>query len=180
MAQKNATKAKKKAKGSKAGKHLLMIFGLLASAVFLPSTLLLLVGMLPSIVAFFADRTSKKNKAITVGAMNLSGCTPFLLDLWLHDNDFEKSFLIITDPMAIIVMYSAAAVGYLIDWAMTGIVANVLYHRGVARQDAILREQEALVERWGPEITGRVALDSKGFPIAPEEAGSAPEAKKKS
>lgn len=164
MAKTEAPKKKSKAKSS--GKlQLLWIFMIMAGIVFLPSTLLLLIGMLPTMVALFVDRSRKKSKVVTVGAMNLSGCTPFLLELWMGGQDFEKSFDIVTNPTAIIVMYSAAAVGYLIDWAMTGIVANVMYQRGQARKKAILRHQEELVERWGPEITGRMMLDDYGFAI---------------
>jgi hypothetical protein len=159
------TKAKKSKKKSSGGLQLLWIFMILAGVVFLPSSMLLVIGMLPSVVAVFVDHSRKKSKALTVAAMNFAGCTPFLLDLWVNGHNFEKSFMIVTDATAITVMYAAAAIGYLIDWSMTGIVANVMYQRGQSRKKAIIKQQEDLVERWGPEVTGRVTVDDYGFAV---------------
>ena len=151
--------------------QILMISGGLTAAVFLPSTFLLLIGMIPTPFAIFADRTRGKNKVLTVGAMNLAGCSPFLFELWTTDHSFAKSAEIVTDPFAIIVMWSAAAVGYIINWAMTGLVTATLYQRGQARQKSIQKRQQELVERWGPEVTGNIPLDPHGFPIQQEHTG---------
>jgi len=101
--------------------------------------------------------------------MNLAGCSPFLLDLWMKGHNFEKSFSILSDPMAVVVMYAAAAVGYLIDWAMVGLIENILYQKGLARQKSIKKTQGDLIERWGPEVTGDVALDEYGFAVEPND-----------
>lgn len=145
--------------------RIFLILGLIMAAVFLPTTVLLAVGMLPTLVAALVDRSRRKTRAITVGAINLAGCTPFLLDMWTQGQSFEKAVSIIMDPTAIIVMYAAAAVGYMIDWAMSGIVASVLFQRGLARQQEIEKRQQELVVRWGQEVTGSIPLDEKGFPI---------------
>lgn len=156
-----ARKKKEKNKGN----QMLMIFGMLTALVFLPTTALLFVGMLPTIVAAMVDRTKKKTKAVTVGAMNIAGCTPFLLELWTKGNSFEQSFAIMSKPAVVVTIYSAACIGYMIDWAMSGIVSNVLYQKGLARQQAIIDRQEDLIERWGKEVTGEIPLDAQGFPI---------------
>lgn len=157
--------AKKKKKQRSFQSQIFLIVGVIMAAVFLPSTFLLLVGMLPTPFAVFVDRTKKKNKVITVGALNLAGCAPFLFELWTTGHDFERSVEIVTDPQAIVVMYSAAAVGYLISWAMTGIVASMMYQRGLARKKAVEKRQKELVERWGREVTGELPLDEFGFAI---------------
>jgi hypothetical protein len=146
------------------GQQLILIFSVLMGAVFMPTTFLLMIGMLPTPFAVLVDRTRGKNKVIAVGALNLAGCAPFLLELWTTEHTFEKSFDIITDPMAIIIMWSAAAVGYLVNWAMTGIVAASLYQRGLARQKLIKKKQDELIERWGKEVTGEMKLNEFGFP----------------
>lgn len=167
--------AKKKKEKKKMGwrGQLLMIAGVLTAAVFLPSTFLLLIGMIPTPFAVFVDKTRGKNKVLTVGAMNLAGCSPFLFELWITDHSFTKSAEIVTDPFAIVVMWSAAAVGYIINWAMTGLVTATLYQRGQARQKAIQKRQKELVERWGQEVTGNIPLDPHGFPVQQESAGPA-------
>ena len=144
----------------------IMVAGLvLMSIVFMSSAVILFIGLLPMFVAFFVDKRKKKTKAITVGAMNIAGCVPFVMELWTGAPSMEKALTIILDPMAIIVIYAAAGIGYLIDWAVTLLVAGFMYQRGVARKEAILKRQKELVERWGEEVTGKMVLDPEGFPI---------------
>ena len=162
MAKKEKKKSKKRSSWKK---QLLLIFGVLLGAVFLPSTFLLAIGMVPTPFSLFVDRTKGKSKVITVGSMNLAGCSPFLFELWTIDHSFPKAFEIISDPFAVIVMWSAAAVGYIINWAMTGIVSVYLFQRGQSRQKAIVKRQEELIERWGKEVTGDLPLDPEGFPV---------------
>jgi hypothetical protein len=116
-------------------------------------------------VAFFVDRSQKKTRAITVGAMNIAGCTPFVMELWTTDSSMEKALSIIMDPVSIIIMYVAAGVGYLIDWVVTAAVAGFLYQRGISRKDAIVKSQKEMIERWGEEVSGKVPLDHEGFPL---------------
>jgi hypothetical protein len=113
---------------------------------------LLGVGLLPSVAAYFTDKSKKKTRAVTVSMMNFAGCMPFLMEMWTTDHSLDKAFAMLFNTIPIIVMYSAAAVGYLIDWAMTYIVANVLYQRGQARIKGIEKRQAELVERWGKDV----------------------------
>lgn len=145
--------------------NVFLILFMLMGAVFLPTAFLLFVGLLPMIVAFFVDPNPSKIKAVTVGAMNIAGCVPFLFELWLSEHTLEQAVSIISDPFAIIVMYSAAAIGYLIDWIMTIAVANVLYQRGLARKKLIEETQAELIKRWGMEVSGTIPLDHQGFPL---------------
>lgn len=135
------------------------------AAVFLPVAVILFIGLLPTFVAFYADRNKKKIKPITVGAMNIAGCMPFIMELWTTDMSMSKALSIIVDPMAIIVIYSAAGVGYLIDWAVTMLVANFLYQRGGSRKNTIEKRQAELIERWGEEVNGKIPIDHEGFPV---------------
>lgn len=170
-----AKKKKKKALGWRG--IILLIIGVLTAMIFLPSTFLLMIGMIPTPFATFVDRSKGKNKVIAVGALNLAGCSPFLFELWMNDHSFEKSFDIVSDPFAIIVMWSAAAVGYLVNWAMTGVVSAAMIQRGQARQKYIKNRQQDLIERWGREVTGEIPLDHEGFPIE-QSAHKKPEAGK--
>ena len=169
-----AKKDKDKKKKSGWGLQIMMIFGLLAAVLFMPTTILLVVGMLPTVVAALIDRKGGA-RAITVGALNLCGCIPFLMDLWTKGHTTELAVSLITDPLTIIVMYAAAGIGYMIDWALSGIVATILVQRSMSRMEAIRKRQAELVERWGREVTGELPLDSEGFPIddQPPEASKA-------
>ncbi|GJL85043.1 MAG: hypothetical protein DHS20C02_08180 [Micavibrio sp.] len=160
-------KKKKKVKTQKMSRKAQLITAgfIVLATLFLPTTLLLCVGMLPTPAAALWDRSKKKTMVITVGAMNLAGCSPFLMKLWGHGNSFDKAFDIIFNPETIIIIYVAAGAGYAISWAMTDITATILYKRGRGRQKAITKRQEELVERWGKGVTGKIALDPDGFPL---------------
>lgn len=167
-----AKKDKGKQKKSGWGLQVIMIFGLLAAVLFMPTTILLVVGMLPTVVAALIDRKGGA-RAITVGALNLCGCIPFLMDLWTKGHTSALSVSLITDPLTIIVMYAAAGIGYMIDWALSGIVATILVQRSTSRLEAVRKRQADLVARWGKEVTGELPLDAEGFPVddQPAEAG---------
>lgn len=171
---KKVKKTKTSSKGW--GLQILLIVVLLAAILFMPTTILLVFGMLPTVVAALVDRKGGA-RAITVGSINLCGCMPFLLDLWMTSHTADYAVGLITNPYTIIVMYSAAAIGYLIDWALSGIVATVMIQRSTSRLKAIRERQDEMVERWGREVTGEMVLDSEGFPVA---EGASPEGQKAS
>lgn len=158
MARKTGKSKKSKNKG-----RLFLVMGAIMAAVFLPTSTLLFVGMMPTIAAYITDRTRKKTRVFTVGALNFAGCYPFLLELWMQGSGFEKSVEIILEMQNIIIMYIAATIGYLIDWSISGVVAGIVYQSGLMRVKAIEDRQEILVDRWGPEVTGRYPLDKQGF-----------------
>lgn len=154
-----------------------VIFALLIGAAFASTSVILLIGMVPTIVAYFVDSSKEKLKPVTVGAMNLAGCFPFVLEMWMQQgSDVGVALATILDAKTIAAIYSAALIGYMIDWAMTGLVAQVMHHRGRHRLDEIEKRQEQLILRWGPEVRGDVDLDEYGFPVDAEGAKALEEA----
>ena len=138
---------------------------ILMALLLMPTTIMLLFGMLPTIVAGVADRSRRGTRTLTIGSMNLAGCTPFLIELWTKGHTADVSLTIISDPRTVILIWSIAAVGYLIDWSMSGIVSTLLVQRAAARLESIKKRQGELIERWGREVTGEMPLDAFGFPI---------------
>lgn len=149
-----------------------LVLSLLMAIVFLPTTVMLCVGMLPTIVCSLVDKTRGMVRTMSVGAMNLAGCIPFVIELWAKGHTFDISFNYLIQPRTIIVMYFAAAMGYLIDWAMTGIVRSIMVEKAKGRIRDIEKRHKALTERWGREVNGLVPLDPEGFPF--EEPADAP------
>ncbi len=160
---------KKKVKGKKLKLswkgQIILLFSVITALALLPTTLLMMFGMLPTMVAAFTDKTEEKTKGLTVGAMNMAGCFPFVLELWTSSHTPEKAFAIITDPLTVVIMYAAAGMGYMIDWTLTGVIATFLSERGKSRLVEIEKRQKELVERWGREVTGELPLDARGFPL---------------
>jgi len=144
---------------------------LAASVVFQASTLILLIGMMPTIVAFLIDKSKSKNFTLTVGAMNISGVIPFLITLWTgpEGNTLATSLDIIGNPVTIIVIYSLAGTGWMINWAMSSIVSAMVVKRAQSRLEEIKKRKARLIERWGEEVSGDIPLDAYGFPILGDE-----------
>jgi len=149
--------------------QILLIGVMILGVIFLPTTVMLMVGMLPTIVLALIDNTKGRVKTMTVGAMNLAGCTPFIIEMWMTSHTMQTSIDFITTPRTIVVIYFSAAIGYMIDWALTGIVSTIMYEKGKIRLDQIEKEQDHLVERWGLEVTGKMPMDAYGFAIPEEE-----------
>ncbi len=145
--------------------QILLIFILLAALAAMPTTVVLFFGLLPTVVAFAVDRTKTKTRVLTVGAMNIAGCAPFVLRLWATDHSLDNAFVIITDPRTIIVMYCAAGVGYILDWTVSGLIGTLMVSKATHRREMIKKRQAEMVERWGREVTGEVAVDASGFPV---------------
>ena len=102
MAKKPAKKNAKAAKSSGPGSLLAWILAPIIGILALPMVLLLAVGYL-----------------------NFAGCLPYAIDLWRSGGicDFETLFLIITNPFTLLVMFSAAAVGWIVLFAAPPVVA---------------------------------------------------------
>lgn len=159
-------KKKKKKSGSDPNKlsaraRIFLIALILLGLIFLPTSMLLFVGMMPSIVAVFISLRGKGARASTVSAMNIAGCIPYIFKLWSSGNDFDASFDIITDSQAVMVMYTAAAFGYMIDWVVTGLVSSYLYQKGMNRMKVIKKRQQILIEQWGREVAGAAMVSGE-------------------
>ena len=133
--------------------------------LFRPTTAILLVGMLPTFVAYLVDNSLEKNKTFTIGAMNFAGCFYYLLMLWRGENTLPVSLNYLENPQTIIVIYSVAAMGYLINYIVTVGVSSVLVTKSKMRIERIDKEKQALKDRWGEKVNGKHDLDEYGFPI---------------
>ncbi len=143
-------KSKKKSLSAKA--RIWLAFTILAGVVFLPTSMLLFIGMLPSVVAFIVAGRSSRAKVSTITAMNLAGCVPFIFKLWSSGNDIEASLDIVSNTRYVSIMYMAAAFGYMIDWVVTGIVSSFLYQGGIKRMEEIIKRQKELKKQWGNAV----------------------------
>jgi len=157
-------KRRKRKAGSTWKAQVFLIMGLILCVMFSAVAIIMVVGMIPTIVAAIVDRTKGKIRTLTVGAMNFAGCAPFMIEVFKHGNNMSTAITYILQPRTIVVMYFAAGMGYLIDWAMTGIVSSIMVQRAKRRVKDIQKGQKDLIERWGPEVTGTIPLDEYGFP----------------
>ena len=174
MAKKKKKKVTKASHKKLSFKQWLIVLGVVAALiVFFPTTVILAVGMLPTMVAALVDRYPCKNKTFTIGAMNFAGCFPYLLEVWLQTNSMNVALNAISQPKAIIVMYAAAGFGYLINAFVTFLVSVVLVQKSELRLKKITQEKQSLIDRWGKGVNVRqsntVQFDQEeGAPVASE------------
>ncbi len=133
---------------------------------FLPTTLILFFGLMPTFAALVIDPTPDRIKTMAVGAMNIAGCIPFLLLLWTGGNgqSVEEAFKLITQPQTLITIYSCAAGGYLIFYTVSGLVSGIMLQSGKSRYEEVHKRMHELERKWGREVTGALPLDERGFP----------------
>jgi len=167
-----AKKNRKKISGGGMGNTIFLITFLICAILFYQTSLVFIIGMLPTFVAAFIDRSGKGTLAITVGSMNLAGCTPFLLRLWTEGHSLALAKSMIFDPRTIIVMYSAAGIGYLINWSVSNAVHALTVKRMRHRIGEISKIQTELITRWGREVTGELP-HAGSYGIAPDVSAPA-------
>lgn len=131
------------------------------AVLFLPSVLLLVIGMTPTLAAMLTDRRREKYATLCVGCMNFTGVLPFLVELWTQDHSYDNAFRMIGDPFTWLVMFGAAAIGWAIYFVAPGIVGMFIAMRADQRVERLRRRQRDLVEEWGPGVAGSSDQDEE-------------------
>ncbi len=165
MAKKKKQKKSNKKKKIGVKSFFILFFAVIVAIVFTPTTSIILVGMLPTLVAYLVDNSLEKNKTLTIGAMNFAGCFPYLLSLWKGENTLNVALSYLENPKTIIFIYTIAALGYIINWVVTLGISSILKKRSHMRIERIKSEKKKLKDRWGDKVNGKYELDASGFPI---------------
>jgi hypothetical protein len=128
-------------------------FGLLVFAA--PALIILFVGMAPTAVAIFIDRDPQKNSAISVAALNFAGLSPYLADFIFGVASFSRALELISDVFVLVIIYGAAAAGWVLILVLPPATAIVLGVVTDSRIQALRKEQRQLVEDWGEGVASR-------------------------
>jgi len=150
QAVRHAATTRRSGRRAKAG-WLFIVFALLL-IVSLPTVLLLFFGMLPAIVAYIVDPSKNKTSTICVGAMNFAGVFPYLLSLWTGIHSIDITLGILTDIFALMVMYSAAAAGWMVFMAVPPVVGVLMSGMDRRRIAALRARQKRIVKEWGKDV----------------------------
>jgi hypothetical protein len=135
--------------------RVLIFFLMVTAVVFIPSTIVIAVCMIPSFVAAIIDRQVPKTAWITVGALNLAGTLPAWFMLWEQGHRLDVAFQIITRPEVLVIAYGGAAFGWLIYNNVTPMVAGIVVSRNEKRLKDIEKRQKELARKWGEEVASR-------------------------
>ncbi len=128
----------------------------------LPTVMLIFFGMLPTIVSAIIDRTPKRNATFCVGGINLCGVFPYMMELWVGDNSMEGAMRILTDVFSLLVMYGAAAFGWMIFQSLPPVVATFVTVLAQSRVASLRSTQHQLIDEWGEDVgTPQEVLDMR-------------------
>ncbi len=122
-------------------------------------TLLLCVGMLPTLVALVTDTDPRKSGAATIGFMNLAGVAPFIIDLWGSGQTMGNAIAILSTPSTWLVMFGAAGVGHLLLYAIPTATATLTLTRMESRLKILKEAIEQMKTTWGPDIATNKSLE---------------------
>jgi hypothetical protein len=137
--------------GSSSGRTMLfVIVGLVVASLLMDTVLLIVVGMLPTIVAFWVDPRPEKYSAFCVGSLNFSGVLPFILNLWKGTGDAA-----VLDPFMLFSAFGSAGIGWLVYNLAPTIAGGYLKIQSDRKIDRLHEYQKELIDEWGQGITAK-------------------------
>ena len=142
-------------KQSSGGVFMLVSLFLIAPlTAFVPSLIVLFIGLIPTYVAFVVDNDSDRLAPMTVGAMNFAGAMPFVMMLWHKGEHFQGVLLFLGTPLVWLVMYSAAAMGWLIFFIVPPTVSMFHTFKAENQIKEYKAQQKRMAEIWGDAVGG--------------------------
>lgn len=115
--------------------------------------LFFLMGLLPTLTAFLMDDTKNKDFYKSVRACNLAGMLPTLESMVGHQYPGAALQITMSDPMTWLLVYGAAATGWVLVWVCRWISYGFLMTTASTRLMLLERTKNQLVDEWGEEIT---------------------------
>lgn len=145
------------------------ILGFLFAA--LPTAIVLSVGLMPTLVALIVDVTRGRYLTKCVAGLNIAGVLPFLHKLLVTSHDVQTAMGIVSDAFAWLVMYSAAAMGWLMFMGLPGVVSMFKVLTAKRRVYVLQELQRSLLNEWGDCILPNTD-DKDGGPGAADAPSS--------
>ncbi|MFC4350960.1 hypothetical protein ACFOW6_05330 [Fodinicurvata halophila] len=136
-----------------------VMLGIPALVILFPTFIVLCVTMLPSLVAFIADRQPDRHTAMTVSLLNFCGALPALVKLWAMGQSLSAAVILISDLMVWLTAYGAAATGWLILMLAMPLCFTYYSLLTQSRLKQYRQRQEKLVQEWGQDVTGLTVTD---------------------
>ena len=135
---------------------LLLIACFAAVVVLQLGFIFILLGMLPTLAAYFMDNYRGFPLFKTVAACNLSALLPIISPMFeavIHGDSFDPKSLII-NPINWLIVYGGAILGWLLIFLckiIGSFVMTLIYEYRIA---SLERMQKNLIEEWGQNIKG--------------------------
>lgn len=120
----------------------------------LPTTIILVIGMVPTIVAYFVDTSKERSLGPTVFYLNFAGVLPVLLKLWKQQPNINTAIELLTDPFMLLMMLAPAGFGWILFSYVPIFVSALIRRHAEMRMQTLEDDKQKLIEQWGPEVAG--------------------------
>lgn len=147
-----AKKQNSRPKQSKGKKTLYLIMLAGGLFVFKTTTIFIIIGMMPSIVAYYGDTSKTRLYFRALAAANLAGVIPFAGDMMTRGNSLSGFISVSTQPMTWLTVFGSAIFGSLL---MVTCPMLARYFLDLTQQNRIItieQKQKRIVEEWGEEV----------------------------
>ncbi len=151
MAETAGKKAMPKAGHRKPVFWILVFIGC-GTALFPPTLLVLLSGMIPSIVAALLNTSRIGGNLAAMIALNLSGVIPVLGILWQRGHNLDEAFIILSDPYMWLAMFGGAGIATFLSWGVPIFVFAVYEVKAKSAARKLMRQRTKLLEEWGDQL----------------------------
>jgi hypothetical protein len=112
----------------------------------------LVIGVLPSIVAYYTHAKHERQVFRIVLCCNLAGLIPYMAELLESGNNKALLQEYIADPRVWLVVYLSAGAGYLLVRCTRYVVQFVIEFTSATKIARLQGFQNRLLEEWGPEV----------------------------
>lgn len=120
--------------------------------VFLPTTAVIVTGMIPTLVALVVDSSSRRYLTTTVGGLNLLGCFYFLHVLWSMPQGVSAVMVTLGSSYGWLSALTGAGCGWLLFLAMPTVIRSIASTQARLRLFRLNREMDRMAEDWGPDV----------------------------
>lgn len=124
-------------------------------------------SMLPGLAAVVVDESEHRFIACTVGALNAAATIPFLPSVWARASLAKSPVDLLPDVQSLLVIYAAAALGWVLVVLLPPCVEQVETNLAAARCERLRRIQDKLVDEWGPDVGRRERPAGDEAPTGP-------------
>ena len=159
MAQAQKAGQGKNGKTKKGGVKLLPLLVLLLVLPFMMPTVLVMMGLLPTLIAMISDDDPEKSTAISIGAMNLAGVVPFIAELWQNNQTMGAAIAIVSQSRVWLIMLGSAAIGKLLMYIIPPMMVSLATAQAEFRLAKLKESLIQLKEIWGPEVATNTSLE---------------------
>jgi hypothetical protein len=149
----------------KRGTWLLICLAMPVALLLLPSTLVLIPALVPTLVARIVDPSPGRHLTITVGSLNFAGALWFMHDLWSAGQSFSAILPTLSDMIGWLAALVGAGMGWVLYSLMPIVSRSIATTKSDLRLSRVRKAQEDLVEQWGDPVRGGQSM--AGSPLEP-------------